>query len=269
LLSCVSRATVALTTLSLISWLALAVLTEANYLTFPICGSATEDLTAAASAAAAASLQLKALTQPQLLLSSCMMVVAMMTPTLSGPMLHLWHRSLARHRWRAIGLFMMSYLLIWTTACAALSVLAWVAKSVVDSSTVLLSAGCCVAVLWGASSARRYCLRRCHLRPRLSIFGPRAVLDPLVFGLTSAWWCVATCWAWMVLPLYAPHYRIPLMALLSVIIVAERPEARRPAKPLWRRFGSIPGRRFAFAKTGRVLRLMSYATSAARRANYK
>jgi predicted metal-binding membrane protein len=253
LLSCVSRATVALMTLSLISWLALAVLAEANYLTFPICGSATEDLTAMA--AASASLQLEVLVQPQLLLSSCMMVVAMMTPTLSGPMLHLWHRSLARHRWRAIGLFMMSYLLIWTTVCGVLSVLASVAKSAVDSSTVLLSAGCCVAVLWQASSARRYCLRRCHLRARLSIFGPRALLDPLIFGLTSAWWCVATCWAWMVLSLCATHYRIPLMALVSVIIVAERSlwrEARRPARPLWRRFGPIPGGRFAFAKTGRV-----------------
>ncbi len=237
--------------LSLIGWLALAVLADANYLAFPICGSATEKLTAVA--VTSASLQLEVLAQPQLLLSSCLMVVAMMTPTLSGPVLHLWHRSLTRHRWRAIGLFMMSYLLIWTTVCGALSLLASAAKSVVDSSTVLLPAGCFVAVLWQASSARRYCLRRCHLRPRLSIFGPQALLDPLFFGLTSAWWCVATCWAWMLLPLYAAHYRIPLMALVSVIIVAERSlwrEARRPAKPLWRRFGPIPGGRLQLRRPG-------------------
>ncbi len=211
----VSHATVAVWVLSLIAWLALAVLADIDFFTLPICSSRTGAL-------ANLSLQLAFTSLPELLLASCIMVVAMMVPTLSDPIDQLWHRSLARHRWRATSLFMVGYLSVWIIASAMLFLLAQMASSLVSSGPVLFSACCCLAVLWQLSPAKRYALQRCHLRPRLSIFGARALLDPFVFGSTSACWCVATCWAWMLLPLTAVRFRTLLMAMVSAIAVSER-----------------------------------------------
>jgi predicted metal-binding membrane protein len=159
---------------------------------------------------------------PALLVSWMLMIAAMMTPTLAGPLLHLWHRSLARHRWRAIALFVGAYLGVWLTACAALVLSAKLLESLLRSPTV---AGCLVAasgLAWQLSPARRKCLQRCHDRPRLSIFGAKAFSDPAWFGMTAAFWCVTTCWALMMLPFFWPALHLPLMAGATLIIVFER-----------------------------------------------
>src|SRR5689334_16705997 len=51
---------------------------------------------------------------PELLLGTTLMMLAMMGPLTGGPMHHLWHRSLARHRLRAIGLFLLTYIALWS-----------------------------------------------------------------------------------------------------------------------------------------------------------
>jgi predicted metal-binding membrane protein len=228
LLRGMSRATAALMTLSVIGWLALAVWAGLDRV--PLCGSAAADPASLVDLR----LQLALTGVPLLLLSSATMIVAMMAPTLSGPMLHLWHRSLARHRWRAIALFMAGYLSVWLGVYGALFLMAQAARTVSGGAT-LLAVGLCVALLWQATPIRRHCLQRCHLRPRLSIFGLRALGDPLAFGLTSASWCAATCWAWMLVPFCANQGRPVLMLAVGIMIAAERTLWReRRYAPLWR-----------------------------------
>jgi len=114
---------------------------------------------------------------PALAGGSVLMVVAMMAPALAGPFLHLWYRSLSRHRWRAILLFIAGYLSIWTVVCVFLILTAYLLHGSTGSE---LGAGLVVAatgLAWQVSPARARCLARCHLRPRLSIFGVAAFTD--------------------------------------------------------------------------------------------
>ncbi|MEO5757131.1 MAG: DUF2182 domain-containing protein [Mesorhizobium sp.] len=167
---------------------------------------------------------------PALSGGAALMVVAMMAPALAGPLLHLWYRSLSRHRWRAILLFITGYVAIWTIACLLLILTAYVLHgstgSEIAASLVVASAG----LAWQLSPARARCLARCHLRPRLSIFGAAAFTDPLLFGLTLACWCVATCWALMLLPLCLPGAHLPLMAGGALLVAIER-TTQRKSKP--------------------------------------
>jgi predicted metal-binding membrane protein len=167
---------------------------------------------------------------PALAGGSVLMVVAMMAPALAGPFLHLWYRSLSRHRWRAILLFIAGYLSIWTVVCVFLILTAYLLHGSTGSE---LGAGLVVAatgLAWQVSPARARCLARCHLRPRLSIFGVAAFTDPLLFGLTLACWCVATCWALMLLPLCLADAHLPLMAAGALLVAIERTKQSRPGR---------------------------------------
>lgn len=136
-------------------------------------------------------------------------------------------------RWRAIGLFLAAYLVVWL-ATAVLLVMAAVASHGVDlglglplGSTALVLAG-----LWQATPAKQHCLNRCHWLPRLSPFGWAADRDCIRFGLVSAGWCVGTCWALMTAPLAAKGGHLAVMAVVSVVTTAERLRPVRSAR--WR-----------------------------------
>lgn len=152
---------------------------------------------------------------------SAVMVVAMMAPALAGPYLHLWFRSLSRHRWRALTLFSLAYLFVWTAAAVLLSKVATLllAAHAGPSTLILVTT---TLLTWQLSPTRLRCLARCHLRPRISVFGPAALIDPLRFGVTMALWCVASCWALMGLPHLWPQAELPLLALATIIIARER-----------------------------------------------
>jgi hypothetical protein len=57
-----------------------------------------------------------------LVLASFAMVLVMMAPLLTEPMTHLWIRSLARRRLRAVALFALAYAAMWTAAMTLLAV---------------------------------------------------------------------------------------------------------------------------------------------------
>jgi predicted metal-binding membrane protein len=151
-----------------------------------------------------------------------LMVVAMMAPGLAGPLLHLWYRSLSRHRWRAIVIFTVGYLSTWMIACALLIAAAYLLHALAGSSLIAGLVVVLAGVAWQISPPRTLCLARCHLRPRLSIFGLAALADPLFFGITLAIWCVATCWALMLLPLCISDAHFPLMAAGTLLVASER-----------------------------------------------
>ena len=162
-----------------------------------------------------------------------LMLVAMMTPLLANPLRHIWNSSLVRRRWRAIGTFLLVYVLCWLLAAQLLSMLALglygveVATGLPTLLSVLL-----IALIWQASPAKQYCLNRCHRLPRLSPFGWAADRDCIRYGLSAAGWCISTCWALMLLPMVAGSMHLMLMLLVSAVMIAER---LRPARPCrWR-----------------------------------
>ncbi|WP_085707621.1 DUF2182 domain-containing protein [Pseudomonas sp. B35(2017)] len=159
------------------------------------------------------------------------MLVAMMVPALAGPLLHLWFRSLTRHRWRAVALFLLAYFLVWLAACALLFMIALVLVSRTGAALAAASIVLAGGLLWQVSRARRRCLARCHLRPRLSVFGWPALADPLRFGAIHGFWCVCTCWALMLLPLCLPAGHLPFMLFAAIWVAHER--TRPPAPQAW------------------------------------
>jgi predicted metal-binding membrane protein len=164
---------------------------------------------------------------PAVLTGAVLMVAAMMTPALAGPLLHLWYRSLSRHRWRAIALFVTGYLAIWTMAFALLIATSIVLLSLAPSTLAVGLVVGLVGLAWHFSAARSVCLARCHSRPRLSIFGMAAVADPLLYGFTHGTWCVTTCWAVMLLPLCLSEAHMPIMAAGAMLVASERLGQRR------------------------------------------
>jgi predicted metal-binding membrane protein len=167
-------------------------------------------------------LSVRAIGWPVLAGEIALMVVAMMAPSLAGPFLHLWYRSLSRHRWRSMAFFIVGYLSTWMAAYALMVVAAFFLHALAGSALVAGLAAVLACVAWQISPTRMLCLARCHLRPRLSIFGLAALTDPLFFGITLATWCITTCWALMLLPLCISDARLPLMAAGTLLVVSER-----------------------------------------------
>jgi predicted metal-binding membrane protein len=191
-----------------------------------ICGGGPNS--ALAEAAYSLDFTIRTIGGPALASGIALMVIAMMAPALAGPVLHLWYRSLSRHRWRAIALFSVSYLVTWMIACACLMAAAMVLHALLRNALAVGSVVGVAGLVWQICPARARCLARCHLRPRLSIFGVAALADPLAFGITLAGWCIATCWALMLLPLCLGEAQLPLMAAGTLVVASERFAPQRP-----------------------------------------
>lgn len=160
-----------------------------------------------------------------------LMLVAMMTPILAGPLFHLWASSLRRRRWRAIGLFLAGYLAIWM-AMAPILMLAGVTLRVMAAAVAVPGgvAALALAYLWQATPWQQRCLNRCHWTPRIGAFGLAADGDCLRFGVANALWCVGTCWALMLASLAAQGAHLAVMAGGAAVMIAERLRPGRPAR---------------------------------------
>jgi predicted metal-binding membrane protein len=151
------------------------------------------------------------------------MWLAMMAPLLSQPLAHLWHRSLARRRIRAIAIFVAGYGAVWLAAGIVLTIAAVLLESMASLTGVpAFAAAVAIAIAWQLFPGRQICLNRCHRVPRLSAFGIAADIDCLGYGFAAGVWCVGSCWALMLLPLAAGAMHLPVMAGISVVLIGER-----------------------------------------------
>jgi hypothetical protein len=164
--------------------------------------------------------------------SAALMVAAMMLPLIPTPLSHVYDRSFARRRGRAMVLFVAGYSIFWMGAALALEAVALAARWAAPTSLVCFVAVLAAAVLWQASPCKQWCLNRCHRRSHLAAFGVAADRDALIFGLTHGAACIGACWALMLLPLCVANFHMPLMAAVALFVAAERVE--RPAPPAWR-----------------------------------
>ncbi|MBV8492252.1 MAG: DUF2182 domain-containing protein [Alphaproteobacteria bacterium] len=158
------------------------------------------------------------------------MLLAMMPLLVAEPVAHLWRRSLARRRMRAVGAFVAAYLALWILLGLPLMLGAVALRAWVAAELPLASLALGFALLWQLTPAKQICLNRCHRLPRLAAFGLAADRDCLAYGLTTAIWCIGACWGLMLLPLVVDRMHLAVMAAVSIVLIAERQRPARPAR---------------------------------------
>ncbi len=160
------------------------------------------------------------------------MLAAMMSPLISGPLRHLYDRSFARRRLRAMFLFSVGYLVAWMAAGVVLQSLTFVARLMAPGSPEPLLAAAVACLVWQASPLKQRFMNGCHRRPEIAAFGARADWAAFAYGLGNGGWCFGACWASMLLPLLLDRFHLLAMALVGLFLFAERLEA--PAAFDWR-----------------------------------
>jgi predicted metal-binding membrane protein len=158
----------------------------------------------------------------QTLLFLAAMLGGMMAPLLAQNVTWVSRLSFASRRWRAIAFFLAGYACVWVIALSALWVLSNALRAVTGSEIAALLAMLGLCLIWQGSPVKPVVLRLCHRVPVLPAFGLRADIASFGYGLTSAGWCVATCWALMSLPLVGQSAHMWLMAAVSPVMLHER-----------------------------------------------
>jgi predicted metal-binding membrane protein len=150
------------------------------------------------------------------------MLLAMMTPLLWQPLVHVWQRSLAERRVRAVALFLVGYMAPWLVATAILMCVAIVLRLAAASALAAFAVALAAAVLWQTTPVRAQCLRRCHDLDPLPAFGLTAEWASLRFGARVSVFCLGACWALMLLPMTSDVAHVPLMAAVAFVMLTER-----------------------------------------------
>jgi predicted metal-binding membrane protein len=181
------------------------------------------ELSAAAAAAAAWALLIghalhpHAGTEPYLggLSGWVVMATAMMVPGALADVRRVALSSMWQRRRRTIAVFLGAYVTVWTgfgkLALAAL-------PSLGLGVSVLLA----LAAAWELSSWKWRAVRRCHLTRALPPRGARADAACAREGLRYGTRCVASCWPAMLAMAAAGHLALGLMALLTIVVTAEK-----------------------------------------------
>ena len=141
------------------------------------------------------------------------MAVAMMVPGALADVRIVALSSMWPRRQRTIAVFLGSYVCVWI----AFGVVA-VAVAAEASVGVLLA----LAAAWELSAWKWRAVRRCHLIEALPPRGASADAACARAGLRYGWRCVVSCWPLMLAMAAAGHQAIALMALLTVVVAAEK-----------------------------------------------
>jgi len=160
------------------------------------------------------------------------MLVAMMMPLIALPLSYVRNSSLAARRWRATATFLFGYFGCWFLAGVPLLAAAIMLRAIAGSTTAAFVAAIALALLWSASPLQQAAQNRAHRLRRVGLFGFAADRDCVAYGAALGCWCVATCWAWMLVPLLTSEGHIFAMLAVSAITMAERLRGSRLAR--WR-----------------------------------
>lgn len=161
-----------------------------------------------------------------------LMLVAMMSPTLIAPILHIIERSFKHRRARSVTLFVIGYAVIWIMAGVILTATILMLKLLMPQSYLPAFGVGIIAFVWQCSPIKQRCLNRSHNHRELAAFDVAADLDALRFGITHGGWCVGSCWALMLLPMLVSYGHFAAMAVITFLMISERLEQPKP--PRWR-----------------------------------
>lgn len=167
------------------------------------------------------------------------MTMAMMIPPTLPSARHVALNSMRYRRQRAMAVFLASYLAVWA-GFGLVTVPFAAGRSAVTGTGALdlaVVATLAVAAAWELTPAKRRALRACRLTSPLPPQGRRADRACIDFGFRLGQRCVTACWAMMLTMVVAGHGSLVLMALLTVIVGAEKVTVRgtrlvRPASLL-------------------------------------
>jgi predicted metal-binding membrane protein len=157
-----------------------------------------------------------------------LMATAMMLPAALPAVRYVALTSLWRRRRRAVALFVVAYLGLWS----AFGVLALLALGGVDGA-IPLAIALALAAAWELTPWKRRSLRACRLVGPLPPRGAKADAACIGAGLRYGSRCLAGCWALMLAMAIAGQASLLLMALLTVVVVAQKltPRGVRLARP--------------------------------------
>jgi predicted metal-binding membrane protein len=141
------------------------------------------------------------------------MVVAMMVPGALADVRVVALSSMWSRRQRTVAVFLGSYLSVWVLFGAVALAVAGAA-----SVSVLLA----VAAAWELTAWKWRAVRRCHLIEALPPRGARADAACARAGLKYGSRCLVSCWPLMLAMAAAGHQAVALMAVLTVIVAAEK-----------------------------------------------
>lgn len=195
-----------------------------------VCGSAVSILSSTEGARA---LSLIMLTNPigAVLQDWFLMLIAMMSPLLRDPIAFVWHRSLPYRRVQGILMFLFGYVAVWMLAAGPLLAAGIALRMTFGQWAIYIAVT--VALLWRHTRWYRVSLGRCHLVRRINAFGIAADVSCLKYGLSNGRWCLAACWAWMLVPIVvSPRFHIVAMFMVSAFLIRERLHSPHPAQ--WR-----------------------------------
>lgn len=160
-----------------------------------------------------------------------LMVAAMMTPMLGGPVSHVRARSLPHRRFRATAFFITGYCMVWIAAALPIVTMVIAIPIFFPVSIVSLAIVFAIGLAWQCSPAKQLCLNHCHSLPALDIHGLEADVSAWRFGYTQGVWCCGACWALMMIPLAMEDHHLVAMAGLCAFLSAERLD--KPRRPEW------------------------------------
>ena len=166
----------------------------------------------------------------RLALGWAVMVAAMMLPTLGDLLVHVRRRSFARVRGRCVAAVLAGFFAVWMLAGIVLVGLALAVQLSAPGWRAALIEVLGLALLWQVSPLKQLALNRCHGRPAFAAFGHAAWRDCLRIGLRAGAWCVAACWALMLVALVVPSGHLAAMAAVALLVWAERLDPPRPLR---------------------------------------
>jgi predicted metal-binding membrane protein len=163
-----------------------------------------------------------------LVLGWLLMMAAMMLPTLTAPIFHVYERSFKRRRFRSISLFVAGYSIVWMLVGISMLAVQLGVNALFPSSYWPAVFVGVVAFVWQCSPVKQLCLNRNHNHAELAAFGRAADISALRFGITHGLWCVGSCWALMLLPMMLIDGHLLAMITVSIVMIGERLENPQP-----------------------------------------
>ena len=154
------------------------------------------------------------------LITSVLMIAAMMFPMVLSSVRTVAARSLWRRRHRAILHFLVGYIAPWLLFTLVASILT---AGLYSSQAAAFAFG--AAVLWQLTPVKRRALFACHRTIPIAARGWRAGRDCFRSGWIIGISCVASCWVLMLACMLSEH-SLPAMLCATAIGIIERTQFR-------------------------------------------